>query len=112
MSRHQKIFVELFKASGYTAKQVSGWSGITESALSRFINGKVDLRAGDFFELLACFPEEFQEHFWIRFRQVKDDWRSLVSAATTKEIETILNAIADRYSRDHARERDEALAVA
>jgi len=112
MSRHQNIFIELFKTSGYTAKQVSGWSGIHESTLSRFINGKTDIKAGDFFDLLGCFPEEFQERFWIRFRQVKGDWCSQIAAASTRDIETILNALADRYARDNAEDRDEALAVA
>ncbi len=107
MSRHQEVFRELFSASGYTAKQVSRWSGVHESTLSRFLNGKSDLKAGDFFDLLACFPEEFQERFWIRFRHVKDDWRSLIMAASPKDFEEICRLMGDwwavhRQSNDSA----------
>jgi plasmid maintenance system antidote protein VapI len=98
MSRHQEIFVELFKASGYTAKQVGEWSGLHESTLSRFINGKSDMKAGDFFDLLACFPEEFQEQFWIRFRHVKGDWRNLIMAASPKDFEEICRLMGDWWA--------------
>lgn len=98
MNRHQDIFRELFSASGYTAKQVSGWSGVHESTFSRFINGKSDMKAGEFFDLLACFPEEFQEQFWIRFHHLKGDWRSLIMAASPKDFEEICRLMGDWWA--------------
>lgn len=112
MSRHQEILVDLFKVSGYTAKQISGWSGVHESTLSRFINGKSDMKAGDFFDLLTCLPEEFQEQFWIRFRHVDSDWRSLVAAASVKDVEEILQALAERYRSENAEKNRQSLAIA
>ena len=98
MSRHQEIFVELFKKSGYTAKQISAWCSVSEATVSRFINGKTDMRAGDFFNLLASLPEDFQDKFWQRFRTTKDDWRSLILNASPKELEEICHLIGDWWA--------------
>jgi hypothetical protein len=48
MSQHREIFNQLLLAFDYSAKQVSEWTGIHESRLSRFRTGKLDLSAGEF----------------------------------------------------------------
>ena len=98
MSRHQEIFVELFKESKYSAKQISAWSGVHESTLSRFINNKTDMKAGDFFKLLASLPKDFQKQFWDRFHDSKDDWQSLLLSASSKDLKEICNLIGDLLS--------------
>lgn len=98
MDRHREIFNQLLTASGYSAKEVSSWTGINESRLSRFRTGKLDLEVGEFFRLLDSFPKDFQECFWLRFRQVDGSWRSLILSADPADIEEILKLLAERWA--------------
>ena len=98
MDRHREIFNQLLLAFGYSAREVSSWTGINESRLSRFRTGKLDLEAGEFFGLLACCPTEFQERFWISFRNVDENWRSLILSAGPQDIEEILRLLAERWA--------------
>ena len=107
MDIHQKLLIELIKeerqaldagSDFYTAKQMSVRSGVNESTLSRFLNGKQDLRAGDYFALLKSFPEDFQERFWTRFHRAKSDWRSQIMAASYDEIQEILEALTQKWA--------------
>lgn len=101
MSQHREIFNELLTSFGYSGREVSSWIGVSESRISRFRTGKLDLEAGEFFRLLACFPKEFQDSFWARFhsRNCRESgWRSLIMTAGYDEIEEILRLLADRWS--------------
>lgn len=107
MDAHQKLLIKLIKEERqasdagtefYSAKQMSVRSGVNESTLSRFLNGKQDLKAGDFFALLKSFPEEFQERFWIRFHRAKTDWRSQIMAASYDEVQEILEALTEKWA--------------
>lgn len=97
MHKHREIFNQLFAASRYSAKEVSNWAGMNESRLSRFRTGKLDLEAGEFFALLACFPKEFQDSFWARLG-VCGGWRSLIKSANHDDMEEILLLLAEQYS--------------
>ncbi len=98
MSQHREIFNQLLLAFDYSAKQVSGWTGIHQSRLSRFRTGKLDLEAGEFFSLLTCMPKEFQDSFWLKIRVEEADWRTRVLSASDNEIEEILRGLADRWA--------------
>ncbi|BAZ69410.1 hypothetical protein ACE1AT_28495 [Pelatocladus sp. BLCC-F211] len=98
MSQHREIFNQLLLAFDYSAKQVSAWTGIHESRLSRFRTGKLDLEAGEFFSLLACMPKEFQDSFWLKIREGETSWRIRVLSASHHEIEEILRGLADRWA--------------
>lgn len=54
---HQQILIKAIRESGLTAREISEATGVNESSLSRFINGKQDLRAGDYFAVLNFLPE-------------------------------------------------------
>lgn len=106
MDAHQKLLIELIREERqsvgagsdlYTAKQMSARSGVNESTLSRFLNGKQDLKAGDYFALLKSFPEDVQERFWARFRRVNHDWRSQIMTASYDEVQEILKALTERW---------------
>ena len=99
MSQHREIFNQLLLAFGYSAKQVSTWTGVHQSRLSRFRTGKLDLEAGEFFSLLACMPKEFQDNFWLKIRTEEMDWRTRILSANDNEIEEILRGLADRWAR-------------
>jgi hypothetical protein len=109
MDAHQKLLIELIKeerqAAGadsdfYAAKQISARSGVNESTLSRFLNGKQDLKAGDYFAVIKSFSEDFQERFWIRLRRAtaKTDWRSQIMAASYDEVQEILEALTQKWA--------------
>jgi hypothetical protein len=109
MDVHQTLLIDLIKeeriaaradADFYAAKQISVRSGVNESTLSRFLNGKQDLKAGDFFAVINSFSEEFQERFWARFhRSTKGDWRSLILSADSHDIEEILRLLAEWWQQ-------------
>jgi hypothetical protein len=110
MNEHRQVFNQLFLASGYSAKEVSRWSGIHESKLSRFRSGKLDLEAGEFFHLLGCFPREFQERFWVRFRNVDGNWRSVVKALDVQELSQLLHLVADQLKSSESTEALQVMA--
>lgn len=98
MSQHREIFNQLLLAFDYSAKQVSAWTGVHQSRLSRFRTGKLDLEAGEFFSLLACMPKDFQDTFWLKIRTEEMDWRVKILSASDNEIEEILRGLADRWA--------------
>jgi hypothetical protein len=107
MDAHQKLLIKLIKeerdasdagSEFYSARQMSVRSGVNESTLSRFLNGKQDLKAGDYFALLKSFPDDFQERFWIRFHRSKTDWRSQIMAASYDDVQEILEALTEKWA--------------
>jgi hypothetical protein len=98
MSQHREIFNQLLLAFNYSAKQVSDWTGIHQSRLSRFRTGKLDLEAGEFFSLLTCMPKDFQDTFWLKIRTEEMDWRVKILSASDNDIEEILRGLADRWA--------------
>jgi hypothetical protein len=98
MSQHRDIFNQLLLAFDYSAKQVSVWTGIHESRLSRFRTGKLDLEAGEFFGLLAHMPKEFQDTFWVKIRDGEPSWRARVLSASHSEVEEILKGLTERWA--------------
>lgn len=108
MDEHQKLLIELIQEQRqvtpdsdiYTARQMSARSGVNESTLSRFLNGRQDLKAKDFFALIKSFPEGFQQRFWIRFHraEAKTDWRSQIMAANYDEVQEILEALTEKWA--------------
>lgn len=109
MDAHQKLLIELIKeerqavgadSDFLSAKQISIRSGVNESTLSRFLNGKQDLKAGDYFAVIKSFSEDFQERFWMRLHRAtaKTDWRSQIMAANYDEIQEILQALTEKWA--------------
>ena len=84
MNQHREIFNQLLTKFGYSAKQVSAWSGLHESRLSRFRTGKLDLEAGEFFHTLESLPQEAQDYFWSQ-KKLKD-YSSKELMAVAKEL--------------------------
>lgn len=113
--------------------EVSDWTGMDKSKISRFRAGKLDLGAGEFFDLLSCCPSDFQAAFWAEFRGAEKDkdlrslllsatpqeteealnlltkykgWQSLIMSATHDDIEEILRLLADRWTILKKREHE------
>ena len=71
-TEHRDVFIELLKLPkfAYTGKQMSEWSGLDPSKISRFLNKQRDLKAGEFRRLLSSMPREFREEYPISFSNV------------------------------------------
>jgi transcriptional regulator with XRE-family HTH domain len=85
----------------YSLKELSDFSGLGTSQLSRFLNSKTDLPVSKFFQLINSMPLEFQEEYWAELLQQSgshQDWWSLISTASLSDIEEILRALSHRYS--------------
>ncbi len=54
---HQQILIRAIRESGLTAREIAEGTSVNESSLSRFMNGKQDLKAGDYFAVLNFLPE-------------------------------------------------------
>jgi hypothetical protein len=68
----------------------------------RFLNNGCDLKAGDFFDLLAAMPQPFQDQFWQGFRaNCADniDIKSFILTADRYEATEILRLLAHRLEQ-------------
>ncbi len=63
---HAKIFKKLLKERKIAQTALVELSGMHQSKINRFVNGVIDLSAGEFFQLLDLMPIDFQEAFWKR----------------------------------------------
>ncbi len=58
---HQRILIRAIRESGLTVRQIADGAGVSESSLSRFVNGKQDLKAGDYFAVLNILPDSAKD---------------------------------------------------
>jgi hypothetical protein len=105
MPRHLTIFKDVLarKDFSYTGLEMSQWSGISNSQISRFLNGKSDIASTTFFQLLESMPTRFKDCYWAEFHKEDNNdesWYSLVNRASDKDIGEILAALAKRYTED------------
>ncbi len=103
-NRHRKIFKSLKNCSkyNYTNKQIAEWTGFDSSKISRFLNGKRDLEAGEFLYLLKCMPERFQQEYWRVFNPIrnrKSDLEALIIEMDKGNLTAFLNVIARALKR-------------
>ena len=95
------------KGFGFTGAQIASWSGVDASQISRFLNGKTDISVSKFFKVISSMPESFQEAYWTEIlnfhyvtkREKKEiHWSVLISEASYKDLQEILNAIGLRWA--------------
>ncbi len=63
---HAKIFKKLLKEQNIAQTSLVELSGMHQSKINRFVNGVIDLSAGEFFQLLDLMPPHFQQAYWER----------------------------------------------
>jgi len=102
--RHREIinWVREQENFQYTNKEISSWTNFDESKLSRFFTGKRDFKAGDFFYLLECMPENFQEVFWSRYHPTNleiIDLETIVDSMDLADLGKLLKLIGDKISQ-------------
>jgi hypothetical protein len=86
---------------GYNGVQISSFTGLDKSLISRFLAGKTDIAAGRFTALIKSMPRPFQKAYWAEYLQAEQQettWSALISDASIADIQEILNAIADRWA--------------
>lgn len=100
-----KIFNIILKRQeySYSLSQLSGFSGLGTSQISRFLNEKTDLPVSKFFILVRSMPIKFQKDYWFELEEIKvgqlnRNWKALISDASLEDIEEILRALSNRYS--------------
>jgi hypothetical protein len=97
--RHREIFNQLLSDFNYKATEVSDWTGMHVSRISRFRNGKLDLEAGELFEMLAAMPQGFQSRFWCEFRgQELPNIKDVIEQADFQQLADGLTVLARRLS--------------
>lgn len=94
MDKHQEILITAIRDSGLTAREISTKAGVHESTLSKFLDGKTDLKAGNYFKVLHALPESCKIPALARIGVVELTPVQLIEAATPKEKAEILQAIA------------------
>lgn len=93
--RYRQIFNELknSKTFGYTNKEIAELTGFDPSKVSRFLNGRRDLNAGEFFYLLESLPEEFQQEFWSRYNPIRSTSIDLARIITDLDLTALGNLL-------------------
>lgn len=94
MDKHQEILIAAIRDSGMTAREISTKAGVHESTLSKFLDGKTDLKAGNYFKILNVLPERCRVPALARIGVVELTPVQLIEAATPREKAEILQAIA------------------
>jgi predicted transcriptional regulator len=94
MDKHQEILITAIRESGMTAREISTKAGVHESTLSKFLDGKTDLKAGNYFKILHVLPERCRIPALARIGVVELTPVQLIESATPREKAEILQAIA------------------
>lgn len=94
MDKHQEILITAIKDSGLTAREISVRAGVHESTISKFLDGKNDLKAGNYFKILHVLPENCRIPALARIGVVELTPVQLIESASPKEKAEILQAIA------------------
>jgi predicted transcriptional regulator len=94
MDKHQEILITAIRESGLTAREISVRAGVHESTISKFLDGKNDLKAGNYFKILHVLPESCRIPALGRIGVVELTPVQLIESATPKEKAEILQAIA------------------
>ncbi len=92
---HREAFNQMLEEFGYAGKEISKWSGLHPSKISRFHNGKTDLEAGEFFHLLRSCPPEAQDYFWKKFLSKSFSFEQLVATMDDSQVARMLHILGD-----------------
>ena len=102
MQTHQQVLISAIKASSLPARDIANLSGVNGSVLSRFLNGKQDLKAGDYFAVLYTLPEASKKFALAKLGMGEFDYPSLVLGASSEEKAEILTVLAGYISHNNA----------
>jgi predicted transcriptional regulator len=127
MDRHQEILIAAIRESGLTAKEIAAKAGVHASTLSKFLDGKTDLKAGNYFKILSVLPAPQRQATLERLSIIVIDVLScednkgvrslvdMIEVATDDEMEAAMIAIGRKWKRSrsyrgHTKDIDNAIA--
>lgn len=123
MANHQQILIDAVNKAiegKMTAKQIATAARVDGSVLSRFLNGKQDIKAGDYFSILDALPESVRAFALTRLGASKISVVQLIETADEQEIDAVLLTIGRKWktskqnatiSGDYSQSLDNAIAV-
>lgn len=128
MDKHQEILIAAIRESRLTATEIAAKAGVHASTLSKFLDGKTDLKAGNYFKILSVLPVAQRQATLERLSIVvinalscedNKGLRSLVDmieVANDDEMEAAMIAIGRKWKRSrlshrHSEDIDSAIAV-
>jgi transcriptional regulator with XRE-family HTH domain len=123
MANHQQILIDAVNRAifgGMTARQIATASRVDNSVLSRFLNGKQDIKAGDYFSILDALPESNRLSVLNLLGASKISVVELIESADEQEIDAVLLTIGRKWktskqnvaiSGDYSQNLDNAIAV-
>lgn len=100
MANHQQILIDAVNRAifgGMTARQIATASGVDNSVLSRFLNGKQDIKAGDYFSILDALPESQRLSALTQLGASKINVVQLIESADEEEIDAVLLTIGRKW---------------
>lgn len=128
MDRHQETLIAAIRESGLTAKEIATKAGVHASTLSKFLDGKTDLKAGNYFKILSVLPVPQRQAAQEKLGIVVIDALSgegtkgvrslvqMIEVANDDEMEAAMIAIGRKWKRSrsyrgHTKDIDNAIAV-
>jgi predicted transcriptional regulator len=128
MDRHQEILIAAIRESGLTAREIAVKAGVHESTLSKFLDGKNDLKAGNYFKILSVLPVPQRQATLERLsigvmnalpgedNKGVSSLVDMIEVATDDEMEAAMIAIGRKWKRarsyrGHTEDIDNAIAV-
>ncbi|MCM0594561.1 MAG: helix-turn-helix transcriptional regulator [Gloeotrichia echinulata DEX184] len=100
MPSHQQILIDAVNKAifgGMTARQIAAAAGVDGSVMSRFLNGKQDIKAGDYFSILDALPESNRLFALNLLGATKISVVELIENANDEEIDAVLLTIGRRW---------------
>ncbi|MCC5604810.1 helix-turn-helix domain-containing protein [Nostoc favosum] len=100
MANHQQILIDAVNKAiidGMTARQVATAAGVDNSVLSRFLNGKQDIKSGDYFSILEALPESVKLNALTQLGASKISVVQLIETANEEEIDAVLLTIGRKW---------------
>ncbi|MCL6753653.1 helix-turn-helix domain-containing protein [Nostoc sp. CCCryo 231-06] len=100
MANHQQILIDAVNKAivgGMNARQIATASGVDNSVLSRFLNGKQDIKAGDYFSILDALPESQRLSALTQLGASKVSVVQLIESAGEEEIDAVLLTIGRKW---------------
>jgi predicted transcriptional regulator len=123
MANHQQILIDTINEAifgGMTARQIAAAAGVDGSVMSRFLNGKQDIKAGDYFSILDALPESQRLSALTQLGASKISVVQLIESADEEEIDAVLLTIGRKWktskqntaiSPNYSQNLDSAIAV-
>ncbi|MBR8832539.1 MAG: helix-turn-helix transcriptional regulator [Stigonema ocellatum SAG 48.90 = DSM 106950] len=108
MEMHQEVLITAIKNSGMTAREIAAAAGVHESTLSKFLDGKNDLKAGNYFKILSVLPEAQRLKARLSLGIVVDNFpdekrlqalTQMIELASDDEMEAALFAIGRKWKQ-------------